>query len=120
MLAVPTVHHSRLGGGLLAGLGLILVVGWMSATAWSCTCVIDDPAAVARSPSAPSLSARPMVPRANHPPEERFSAARAAPSATITPVGMDRSFDMRTDLMDMAISLRWRRGPASDLPPGSD
>jgi hypothetical protein len=120
MLAVPIVHRSRQGGRLLAGLGLILVVGWMSATAWSCACVKVDPVAVAHSPSAPSLGVPPKVPHANHPPEERFSAARTASSATITPVGVDRSFDLRADLMDMALAIRWHRGPASDLPPGSD
>jgi hypothetical protein len=35
-------------------------------------------------------------------------------------VGLDRSFDLRADLMDMAIASRWHRGAASDLPPGSE
>jgi hypothetical protein len=35
-------------------------------------------------------------------------------------VGLDRSFDLRADLMDMAIAIRWHRGAASELPPGSD
>jgi hypothetical protein len=120
MLALPIVDRSRQGGGLLAGLGIILVVGWMLASAWSCACVTDDPVAVARSPSAPSVGAPPMVPRANHPPEERFSAARTAPSATITPVGVGRSRDRRADLMDMATSFRWHRSAAPDLPLGSN
>jgi hypothetical protein len=33
---------------------------------------------------------------------------------------MDRSFDLRAGLMDMAIAIRWHRGPASELPPGSN
>jgi len=61
-----------------------------------------------------------MVPRANHPSEERFSAARAAPSATITSMTVDRSRDRRVDLIDMAISIRWHRGAAPDLPLGSN
>jgi hypothetical protein len=117
MLAIPIVHLCRLGGALLAGLGLILVVAWMLATAWSCPCAIDDPAAVARLSSVPVLSARPMAPAGDHPAEERFSAAHAAPSA---PLMVDRSRDRRADLMDMATSLRWHRGAPSGLPPGSD
>jgi hypothetical protein len=46
--------------------------------------------------------------------------SRARQSATIAPVGLDRSFDLRVDLMDMAISIRWHRGAAADLPPGSN
>jgi hypothetical protein len=42
------------------------------------------------------------------------------PSATVAPEGLDRSFDLRADLMDMAIAIRWHRGPASELPPGSN
>lgn len=49
--------------------------------------------------------------------QDRFSARQAA---TVTPVGVDRSRDRRADLMDMAISVRWHRGAASDLPPGSN
>jgi hypothetical protein len=49
--------------------------------------------------------------------QDRFSARQAA---TVTPVGVDRSRDRRADLMDMAISIRWHRGAASDLPPGSN
>jgi hypothetical protein len=48
---------------------------------------------------------------------DRFAARSAV---AITPVGLDRSFDLRADLMDMAISMRWHRGPESNLPPGSD
>ena len=117
MLAVPIVHRCRQGGVLLTRLGLVLVVAWMLVTAWSCACAIDDPAAVARSPSAPGLSARPMAPAGDHPPEERFSTARAVPSA---PVIMDRSRDRRADLIDMAVSLRWHRGTPSELAPGSN
>jgi hypothetical protein len=40
--------------------------------------------------------------------------------ATIDPVPVDRSRDRRADLQDMAIAIRWHRGAASDLPPGSD
>jgi hypothetical protein len=117
MLAAPIVRSSRYGGVLLAGLGLILVVGWMLATTWPCACAIDDPAAAARLPSALGLDARPMAPAGDHSAEERFSAVRAAPSA---PLMVDRSRDRRADLMDMATSLRWHRGAPSGLPPGSD
>ena len=48
---------------------------------------------------------------------DQFSVRHAV---TITPVGLDRSFDLRADLMDMATSIRWHRSAASDLPPGSD
>jgi hypothetical protein len=117
MLAVPIVHLRRLGGMLLAGLGLVFVVGWTLATAWSCACATDDPAVVARPPSAPGLSARPMAPQGNHPPEERFTAALAAPS---TPITVDWGRDRRVDLMDMATSRRRHRGAPSELPPGSN
>jgi hypothetical protein len=55
--------------------------------------------------------------RGYHRSQGRFLVRQAT---TITPVGMDRSFDLRADLMDMAIAIRCHRGPASDLPPGSD
>ena len=54
----------------------------------------------------------------DHPRSHDRSSLRQ--SATITPVGIDRGSDRRADLMDMAISIRWHRGPASELPPGSD
>jgi hypothetical protein len=41
-------------------------------------------------------------------------------AATIDPVPVDPSRDRRADLQDMAIAIRWHRGAASDLPPGSD
>ena len=50
-------------------------------------------------------------------PLDRFSAQLRA---TIGPVGLDRSYDLRADLKDMAISIRWHRGPGSGLPLGSD
>ncbi len=48
---------------------------------------------------------------------DQFSVRHAV---TDTPIGRDRSFDLRVDLMDMATSIRWHRSAASDLPPGSD
>jgi hypothetical protein len=49
-------------------------------------------------------------------PQHSFSAQQAS---TIDPVLVNRSRDRRADLLDMAISIRWHRGSASDLPPGS-
>ncbi|MCD6057168.1 MAG: hypothetical protein K0Q89_698 [Thermomicrobiales bacterium] len=117
MLAVSIVQRCRQGSMFLAGLGLVLVVAWMLVTAWSCACAIVEPATMARSSSVPGLIARPMAPRGDHPPEERFSAASAA---SRDPLMVDRSHDRRVDLMDMAMSLRWHRGTPSGLPPGSD
>src|SRR5687767_9232802 len=88
MPAVSIVRLCRLGGLLLAGLGLVLVVGWMLSTAWSCACEIDDPAVMARPAAAPVLSVRPIALRGDDPPQERISAARSAPS---TPIMVDRS-----------------------------
>jgi hypothetical protein len=50
----------------------------------------------------------------------RLDRFRARQATTIAPVGLDRSFDLRADLMDMARSLRWHRGAPSGLPPGSE
>lgn len=49
-------------------------------------------------------------------PQDGFVAQRAA---TTLPV-VDRSRDRRADLMDMAAWIRWHRGAAPDLPPGSN
>ena len=117
MRAVPVAHRYRQVGSLLAGLGLMVVVAWMLVTAWFCAYAIDDPAVMARSTSAAGPSARAIAPPGDHPPKERFSAARVARSE---PLMVDRSRDRRADLMDMAISLRWHRGAPSGLPPGSE
>ena len=57
---------------------------------------------------------------AHHNHRRRLDRFRAPEAATTAPVGLDRSFDLRADLRDMATSIRWHRSPASDLPPGSD
>ena len=67
-----------------------------------------------------SAPGRDLLAVAYHNYRRQLDRFRAPQAATIAPVGLDRSFDLRADLRDMATSIRWHRGPASDLPPGSD
>ena len=76
--------------------------------------VVMQPVGTGTAPGKRSLSARN---RDDLRGQDRFSDRQAV---SITPVVVDRSRDRRVDLMDMAISIRWHRGPASDLPPGSN
>jgi hypothetical protein len=125
MLAVPLIHRCRQLGGLLAGLGLILMVAWMTATtvaerggrgAWEHDQFEDRvPERIAESGLGVGTSK--VVQHGDRQLNRRFSGERAGP---INPLLVDRSNDRRADLMDMATSLRWHRGTASGLPPGSD
>ena len=79
-----------------------------------------------RSPAVTHLAdARPATGRdslaaAHHNHHRRLDRLRDRQAATIAPVGLDRSFDLRADLMDMASALRWHRGAPSGLPPGAE
>jgi hypothetical protein len=67
--------------------------------------------------TAPSRGSRPVGIRDHRRVPDQFSVRHAV---TDTPMGLDPSFDLQADLMDMATSIRWHRSAASDLPPGSD
>jgi hypothetical protein len=71
-----------------------------------------DPAGTWTAPGRASMS---TANRDHGQPQDGVAARRAA---TTLPA-VDRSFDLRDDLRDMANSLRRRRGSAPDLPPGS-
>jgi hypothetical protein len=75
---------------------------------------VTDPAGIRMTPREPS---RPVVHRDPRRPQDQFPVQHAA---TITPLHVDPSRDRRADLMEMAVAIRWHRGAASDLPPGSD
>jgi hypothetical protein len=62
----------------------------------------------------------PLRPAAHRDPSRRQDQFPVQHAATITPLQVDPSRDRRADLMEMAIAIRWHRGAASDLPPGSD
>ena len=66
--------------------------------------------------TAPGRASMSIANRDHGQPQDGFAAQRAA---TTLPV-VDRSRDRRADLMDMAAWIRWRRGAAPDLPPGSN
>jgi hypothetical protein len=75
---------------------------------------ITHPAGTRMTPGGPS---RPVVDRDPRRPQDQFPVQHAA---TITPLQVNPSRDLRADLMEMAVAIRWHRGAASDLPPGSD
>jgi hypothetical protein len=64
----------------------------------------------------PGSASKSIANREHGQPQDRFAAQRAA---TTLPV-VDRSRDRRADLMDMAAWIRWHRGAAPDLSPGSN
>jgi hypothetical protein len=118
-------------GFLLAMLGYIIVLTGMKGLPLS---QIPALATGALTPNEPSTRALAVT----HPPGRWAALGRPARSvadrdqrrapvqfsaqgrATIDSGLVDRSRDRRADLMDMAVSIRWHRGPSSDLPPGAD
>lgn len=76
--------------------------------------VVGRPVGIWMAPGSPLLAGQ----RGNRRrPQDQLYRRRAA---TPNPVLVDRQRDRRADLMDMAVSIRWHRGAASGLPPGSD
>ena len=125
MRAVPIMHLCRLGAVLLTGLGPFLLVAWMTATtvadrwgrgAWEHD-QFEDRVPERFAESGLGVGTSPLVQHGDRQRNRRSSGERAT---SINPLWVDRSNDRRADLMDMATSLRWHRGTASGLPPGSD
>ena len=66
--------------------------------------------------TAPGRDSMSIANRDHGQPQDGFAAQRAAATLPV----VDRSRDRRADLMALASSIRWHRGAAPDLPPGSN
>jgi hypothetical protein len=66
--------------------------------------------------TAPGRDSMSIANRDHGQPQAGFAAQRAATTLAV----VDRSRDRRADLMDMSAWIRWHRGGAPDLPPGSN
>jgi hypothetical protein len=119
------VHVVKLAlsvGLLLAMFGCVIALTVVAERPLANVPILGTGTQVLRGPSAgirPAAVTRPAgtwTPPGNHS-RDRSSAREAT---AVTPLSVDPSRDRRTDLIDMAISIRWHRGPESDLPPGSN
>ena len=111
VIALTVIADRPLAQGPVLGAGAQMLSEPSTRTRSS---AVSHPAGTWTSPGRSSLSA---TIRDHGRLQDLFSAQQVA---TITPVGVDGSRDRRADLMEMAISVRWHRGAASDLPPGSN